>query len=336
MPKVAIIGTGLIGTSLGLALRESALKDLEVVGTDSEHRARSTALKKGAFHKVSPRLFDAVEDADIVVLATPVMAMKDLMEAIGEGLPEGCVVTDVGSSKSVVLQWADEYLPERVDFVGGHPMAGKETSGPEGAEAGLFAGRVYCIVPSPRTGERAVGDVTTLVEAIGAKPYFIGTDEHDSFVAAASHLPFLLSTALVSCTSKSTNWEDIAQLAASGYRDITRLAAGDAIMHRDICVTNAKPIVAWIDSFIRELHDLRQVLDVEDVPDPAAVKAVFDEANDARAKWMAGAVTLESRGYSPHRELPTFAESMGEMFLGRRALDAKKLLTRGFRGGRKE
>ena len=335
MPKITIIGTGLIGTSLGLALRQSALKDLEVVGTDAEHHARSTALKMGAFDKVEHRLFTAVENADIVIMATPVMAMKDLFEVIGEGLKEGCVLTDVGSSKGVVLQWADEYLPEHVDFVGGHPMAGKETPGPEAAEADLFSGRVYCVVPSPRANEGSVGDVTTLVEAIGAKPYFIGTEEHDSFVAAASHLPFLLSTALIGCTSKSTNWEDIAQLAASGYRDITRLAAGDAIMHRDICVTNAKPIVAWIDSFIRELHAVRQILDVEEGPDPEAVKGIFEGANDARAKWIAGAVTLESRGYSPHRELPTFAESMGEMFLGRRALDARKLFTRGFRGGDK-
>jgi prephenate dehydrogenase len=278
----------------------------------------------GAFHKVEHRLFGAVEGADIVVLATPVMAMKDLMQTIGEDLPEGCIVTDVGSSKGVVLQWADEYLPEHVDFVGGHPMAGKETPGPEAAQADLFAGRVYCVVPSPRASAGAVGDVTTLVETIGAKPYFIGTDEHDSFVAAASHLPFLLSTVLVGCTSKSTNWEDIAQLAASGYRDISRLAAGDSIMHRDICVTNAKPIVAWIDSFIRELHDLRQIMDVEDGPNPEALKTVFDDANLARAKWMAGEVTPQSREFSPHRELP----SMSEMFLG-------NLLTRGFRGGRR-
>ena len=324
MPKITIIGTGLIGTSLGLALRQSQLKDLEVVGTDAEHQARTTAHRMGAFHRVEHRLFGAVEGADIVVLATPVMAMKDLMQTIGGDLPEGCIVTDVGSSKGVVLQWADEYLPEHVDFVGGHPMAGKETPGPDAAEADLFAGRVYCIVPSPRASARAASDVTTLVESIGAKPYFIGIDEHDSFVAAASHLPFLLSTALVGCTSKSTNWEDIAQLAASGYRDITRLAAGDSIMHRDICVTNAKPIVAWIDSFIRELHDLRQILDVEDDPNPEALKTFFDDANLARAKWMAGEVTPQSREFSPQRELP----SMSEMFLG-------NLLTRGFRGGRR-
>ena len=238
MPKIAIIGTGLIGTSLGMALKQSQLKELYVVGTDSEHYSRSGAQKKGAFDKVERRLFPALDDADIVVLATPVMAMKDLMEVMGQELKAGCVVTDVGSSKGVVLEWADQYLPDTVDFVGGHPMAGKETPGPEEAEAELFNGKIYCVIPSQKASEKSVAEVAALVEAVGAKPYFIGIDEHDSFVAAASHLPFLLSMALVGCTSKSSNWEDIAQLASSGYRDISRLAAGDPVMHRDICVSN--------------------------------------------------------------------------------------------------
>jgi prephenate dehydrogenase len=332
MPKIAIIGTGLIGTSLGLALRQSQLKDIEVVGTDSEHQARAGAQKRDAFHRVENRLFNAVDGADIVILATPVMAMKELMQILGPELPEGCIVTDVGSSKRVVLDWADQFLSNRVEFVGGHPMAGKETAGPEAAEANLFMGKVYCVIPSSRASQRAVSEVTTMVESIGARPYFIGIEEHDSFVAAASHLPFLLSMAMVECTSKSANWEDIAQLASSGYRDITRLAAGDPVMHRDICVTNSKPIVAWIDAFIRELYDFRKMLDTEADPDPEAIKAVFEHANEARARWASGAVTPQSRNYNPHQELPTFAESMGEMFLGRRAIQARKFITQAWRG----
>lgn len=331
MPKIAIIGTGLIGTSLGMALQQSQIKDLQVVGTDSEHQARSGAQKKGAFHRVENRLYSAVDNADIVVLATPVMAMKGLLELMGPELPEGCIVTDVGSSKSVVIEWADQFLPETVDFVGGHPMAGKETSGPEGAEATLFVDKTYCIIPSPRASQRAVAEIATMAEAVGAKPFFIGLDEHDSFVAAASHLPFLLSAALVECTSKSANWEDIAQLAATGYRDITRLAAGDPVMHRDICVTNPQPIVAWIDSFIRELYEFRKMLEAESGPDPEAIKAIFDHANVARAQWAAGAVA-SSRQYNPHRELPSFAESMGEMFLGRKAIEARKTISQRWSG----
>jgi len=223
--QVTVIGTGLIGPSLGLALKASSLRDLTVVGTDAEHSARSGAQRKNAFDKVENRLGNAIEEADIIVLATPVLAMRDLMEGMSPYLPEGCVITDVGSTKTQVLQWADELLPDSVDFVGGHPMAGRETPGPENADGTLFAGKPYCVIPSPKASQRAVGEITTLAEAVGAVPYFISMDEHDSFVAAVSHLPFVLSTALVGCTSKSANWADIGQLASSGYRDITRLSS---------------------------------------------------------------------------------------------------------------
>ncbi|MFQ6030011.1 MAG: prephenate dehydrogenase [Dehalococcoidia bacterium] len=332
MARITVIGTGLIGTSLGLALMQSPLKDLELIGTDAAHSARSGADKRRAFHKVDDRLLRAVDGADMVVLATPIMAMEELLEIIGPELPEDCVVTDVGSSKKVVLDWADKILPNHVHFVGGHPMAGKEEAGPEAAEADLFQNRTYAVVPSIKASQRAVAEVTTMIENIGAKPYFISVDEHDSFVAAASHLPFMLSMALVGCTSKSANWDDIAQLASTGYRDITRLASGDTVMHRDICVSNPEPIVAWIDAFIRELYEVRKLLDGEGELDSEAIKNIFDQAAEARAKWVAGQFGPEARQYSPHTELPTFAESMGEMFAGRKIIEAQKRMFRRGRG----
>ena len=138
MAQVTIIGTGLIGTSLGLALRASTLRNLTVVGTDAEHSARAGASRRQAFHRVENRLGNAIDDADIIILATPVLAMRDLMAGMSPYLPEGCVVTDVGSTKGQVLQWADELLPGTVDFVGGHPMAGRETPGPEARRGNPF------------------------------------------------------------------------------------------------------------------------------------------------------------------------------------------------------
>ena len=317
MAQVTVIGTGLIGTSLGLALRASSLRNLTVVGTDAEHSARSGAQRKNAFDRMENRLGNAIEEADIIVLATPVLAMRDLMEGMAPYIPEGCVVTDVGSTKTQVLQWADELLPDTVDFVGGHPMAGRETPGPENADGTLFSGKPYCVIPSPRASQRAVGEITTLAEAVGGVPYFIGVDEHDSFVAAVSHLPFVLSTALVGCTSKSANWSDIGQLASSGYRDITRLASGDVIMHRDILLSNAEPIVAWIDAFIRELYEYRKLLDTEgEPPDTQAVETLFEDARIARAKWLAGEVNPKAREMESSPDYPSFGQSMGQMFMG--------------------
>ena len=330
MAQVTVIGTGLIGTSLGLALRGSSLRNLTVVGTDAESSARSGAQRRQAFDRVEARLGNAIAEADIIVLATPVLAMRELMEGMAPYLPEGCVVTDVGSTKTQVLQWADELLPESVDFVGGHPMAGRETPGPDNADGQMFAGKPYCVIPSPRASQRAVGEISTLAEAVGGVPYFISVDEHDSFVAAVSHLPFVLSTALVGCTSKSANWADIGQLASSGYRDITRLASGDPIMHRDICISNAQPIVAWIDAFIRELYEYRKLLDTDGAPpDTDAVGEMFEDARLARNKWLAGEVNPKAREMENTPEYPTFSQSMGQMFLGGFADRARRMMTGG-------
>ena len=327
MTTIAIVGTGLIGTSLALAIKQSNLQ-VDVVGTDYDQSARSGAQKSGAFKKVESNLSNAIRGADVVIYATPVLAMREMMEASVNDFEEGCVVTEGGRSKMGVIECADEILPERVSFVGGHPMAGKELSGPTNADGDLFKGKAYCIIPSVTAKKSAVSSVTTLAESIGAKPFFIGVDEHDSFVAAASHLPFMMSVALMGTASKSANWEDIAQLASSGFASLSRLASGDPIMHRDICVSNPKPIVAWMDAYIREMYDLRNMLANENGPDPEAVHQVFVDAMEARARWQAGIVTTLDRVSGPSTEIPTFAESMGEMFIGRRGMEAQKKLFR--------
>ncbi len=327
MPKLTIVGTGLIGTSLALALRKTQkLANLELVGTDAGSSARAGAQKTKAFDRIENNLGRAVRDAGVVVIATPVMAMQEVMEVIADHLPEGCVVTDVGSSKKVVLEWADRYLPRHVEFVGGHPMAGREKSGPENADADLFRDKVYCVVPSSRASSRAVSEVSNLAEGVGSRAFFIGVDEHDSFVAAVSHLPFLLSVALVGCTSKSPNWDDIAQLAATGFEDSSRLASGDPIMHRDICLSNPEPIVAWIDSFIKELYEVRQLLSAEPEPDSESVHELFEKAFVARGLWKDGAVA-EARAQKNQVEIPSLSESVGDFFggrLGRKAIQAQR------------
>ena len=320
LTTIAIVGTGLIGTSLALAIKNSDLQ-VDIVGTDYDSTARSGAQKSGAFKKVEARLSSAIRGADVVVFATPIMAMREMMESAANDFEEGCVVTDVGSSKKVVMQWADEVLPKHVSFVGGHPMAGRELSGPQNADGAMFKGKAYCIVPSLTAERAAVSSVTTMAEAIGAKPFFIGVDEHDSFVAAASHLPFMMSIALMGTASKSANWDDIAQLASSGFGDLSRLASGDPVMHRDICVTNPEPIIAWMDSYIRELYNLRNLLAQDGGPDPDAVEHVFTEAMEARARWQAGIFTNMDR---IHTEIPSFAENMSEMFIGRRGVEVQK------------
>lgn len=319
--NIAIVGTGLIGTSVGLALKASKL-DATIVGTDKRFDNAVKAQKKGALDKAERRLMNAIEGAHVVIVATPVMAIKQVFELIGPELSEGTVVTDTGSTKGSVLAWAREYLPAKANFVGGHPMAGKETAGPEAAEAELFKGRRWCVIPGKGASEDAVAIVVELVKAMGAVPYYLDVSEHDSYVAAVSHLPMLLSSALVSCTSKSPSWVDISRLAATGYKDVTRLASGDPEMHRDICVTNAVGISHWIDAFVEELQRVKGIIVREN--NEKELQAFFDGAWENRERWMRGAVTAGQQ--APGMQGVSFGQQMGEMFFGTKLMEAQKRL----------
>jgi prephenate dehydrogenase len=317
MDKITIIGMGLIGTSLGLALKSIGLKDVQLVGIDLERSRSNKAHKMGAIDKVEGNIPSAVQDAEIVFIATPVGAMKDVMETIAHRLKEGALVTDTGGTKRDVLQWAKETLPSKVDFVGGHPMAGKETPGPENASADLFQGKAYCIVPSAGASQKGVRVLMDLVSSFGAKPYFIDPGEHDSFVAAVSHLPFIASAALVGCTSKSPQWDDISKLASSGFRDVTRLASGDPTMHRDVCMTNRESITYWIGEMIRELERIKVIVSKDN--NNQELNDLFEKAFVEREKWLMGMPSLEDKMAADRPKPPGFTE----MFFGEKI--SKKL-----------
>ncbi len=156
--------------------------------------------------------------------------------------------------------WAKEILPQHVSFVGGHPMAGKEKMGIDAAEAGLFEGKTYCIVPSPTARETAVNSVVGLAELVKAVPVYMDAEEHDSYVAAVSHLPLVVSTALFSLARDSLAWPEMSQLASSGFRDVTRLASGSPDMSHDICRTNRDNLVHWLNRMAQELLKYRDLI----------------------------------------------------------------------------
>jgi prephenate dehydrogenase len=314
--KIGIVGTGLIGASLGLAIKKSGGKDIEIVGTDMERSHSSKAQSMGAIDRVERKLVSATEDAEMVIIATPVSVMKDVMEIIAPSLMEGCLVTDTGASKGEVLEWAEQYLPRNVNFVGGHPLVGKGGSGPELADASLFDGRPYCVIPSSGARQDAVKLLTDMIRSIGGRPYFMDVMEHDSFVCAVSHLPVLVSAALVGCTAKSPSWADIAQLASTQYGDVTSLASGDPTSHRDIFLRNNEGTVHWIDAFIRELYDIRRILIGDEEAKKEALDKVFTEAAQARNRWIAGAVRPPSPDDDTRDRIPSATENMTSMFIG--------------------
>jgi prephenate dehydrogenase len=258
--QLSIIGLGLIGGSLGLALTQARLKDIEIIGYDRDANVTSAAQKAGAVDRSARNLEQAVRDASVVVVATPVLAMRRIFAEIAPHLRQGAIVTDTASTKHTVQKWAAEFLPDHVNFVGGHPMAGKETQGFNAAEAGLFREKAYCISPAAGASEEAVRAVMGIVYTVGARPVFMDGAEHDSYVAAISHLPLVLSTALFRLARSSAAWPELASLASSGFRDTTRLASGEPEMSHDICITNRENLVHWLDRYIREVAGLRDLI----------------------------------------------------------------------------
>ncbi len=260
MEKIAIIGLGLIGGSIALALKEAGLKDVQIVGNARTRDTVERAKKIGAIDEGFATPEDAARDARVVIIAAPILATKQIFEDIAPVLGEGSVVTDAGSTKANVMRWARETLPAHAFFVGGHPMAGKETQGIDVAESGLFRDKTWVVVPPVDAPEGAVKTVVGIAQACGANPVFMDADEHDSYVAAISHLPLALSSALFSVAFGSAAWPELANLASSGFKDTTRLASGSPEMAHDIVMTNRDNIIHWIDRFQEELSRFRETI----------------------------------------------------------------------------
>ena len=268
---------------MGMALKQAKPGQTEVIGYIRRPEAAKKVLDMGVADRVEESLASAVDRADVIILATPVLAVEEILQQIGPHLPSGCLVTDVASTKATVMQWAEEYLPPTVDFVGGHPMAGKEISGIDAAEADLFHGCTYCLVPGKDASSASVQRMVDLAHELGANPLFITASEHDKAVAGISHFPLVLSSALVNTTTKSSSWPQMSKLAATGYRGLTRLASQHPRMNRDICVTNRENIVGWIDCFMEELDRFRWMVAEGSEEE---VEQAFVQAREARQRWL--------------------------------------------------
>jgi prephenate dehydrogenase len=279
---VTIIGLGLIGGSIGLALRQGKKSKWEIVGYSRRTETLAKALTTGAIERGETNLKDAVEGAELVIIATPVLTVREIFSRIAPHLASGCIVTDTGSTKVQVMKWAGEVLPPTVNFIGGHPMAGREAYGIQAAEAGLFRRCTYCLTPSEKASAEAIDTVVEMIRKLGAVPLFIDAQEHDHLVAGISHLPMLLSAALVSLTSKNPSWSKMSKLASSGYHDVTRLASGNPEVNSHICLSNQKAIVAWIDRFSQDLERYRQLVAEGD----KHLEQALTEANKARQEWL--------------------------------------------------
>ena len=267
---------------MGLALRQGKRSEWEIIGYSRHQKSIADALDLGAIDRGETNLEDAVREAELVIIATPVLTVKEILLKIAPHLRSKCIVTDVGSTKVQIMKWAAEILPPEADFIGGHPMAGREAYGIQAAKSELFEKCTYCLTPSEKASARAIDTVISMVKKLGAIPLFMDAQEHDRLVASISHLPMVLSAALVSLTTKHASWPKMSKLAASGYHDLTRLASGSPEVNAHICLSNQEAIVNWIDQFRRELERYRQLVAGGD----ERLEQAFTEANKARQEWL--------------------------------------------------
>lgn len=283
-PNVAIIGLGLIGGSLARALREAKAVG-EVSAFDTDARRRQGALELGVADTVSDTAVDAVLDAEVVVLAVPVLHTADALRDCLPGLRPGTVVTDVGSTKQSVLADVAAACGGQVPpwFVAGHPIAGTEKSGVENSSAALFRGHRVILTPHPGQDAAARATVAALWTAAGARVVEMPPERHDAIFAATSHLPHLLAYSFVDMLARMDSQREIFPNAGGGFRDFTRIASSNPEMWHDIIRANAPRVTELLE---RQLVDLQEMLDAMKQGRWNELKARFERARAARESYL--------------------------------------------------
>lgn len=283
--KIVVCGVGLIGGSFALALRKAGVVD-EIVGIDRLQSSLDEALRLGLIDRAGG--FDAptLAHADLVLLAAPVGQMPTVMAAVASHVGAQTVITDAGSTKADVVAAARRCLSEHLSrFVPAHPIAGAENSGAGAAQADLFDGRKVVLTPLPENETEAVAQVRAAWQACGATVHEMTPSRHDQIFAAVSHLPHLLSYALVHDLAQRENREEFFRYAASGFRDFTRIAASDPQMWRDVCIANKDALLGELEQYQQQLEALRLAVQQNDA---AALESIFAEARIVRRAWAEG------------------------------------------------
>ena len=284
--QITICGVGLIGGSLGLALKKAGFTG-RVVG-HGRPATLEKAEKRGAIDFGSANLAEAVGGADVVYLSTPILNILELLGKLRPLVKEDALVTDAGSTKAVICEKAAELYPGKPMFVGGHPMAGKETTGVDSADADLFQGARYALTPYSRhhLDPPVVRSFMQWLDRIGARVLILDSEVHDEIVTWTSHLPQLVSTALAMSVGENVKYPDDLEFSAGGLRDATRLAESSYRVWRDICLTNSDNLARALTAMAQALEHLRDNLQTREL------EQAFDRANELR-KRLKGPVPVK-------------------------------------------
>ncbi len=282
LQKITLAGVGLLGGSLGLALREARLAR-EVIGYVRREASLGECEAAGAVDRATCDLPAAVQGAELVVLCTPLGQMRALTERMLPALAPGAVVTDVGSVKGPVVEALEGLVAQGGGhFIGGHPMAGAEQTGVRAARVDLFSGAICVLTPTAQTHGPSLGRVRALWEAVGAKVIELAPGPHDELVSRSSHLPHVLAAQLARQVLSPEYPPAQAALCANGFRDTTRIASGSPEMWRDIALANRENLALALRSFMRGLEDFSRALESAD---PQAITGFFETAKRRRDQW---------------------------------------------------
>lgn len=285
--KITLVGVGLLGGSLGLALRRGKLAK-EIAGYVRREATVRECEHAGATDFATTDLLAAVSGADLVVLCTPLTQMKPLVRQLLPALKRGAIVTDVGSVKASVVKEVETMITKAgAHFVGGHPMAGGEKSGVLAARGDLFDRAICVITPTKRTNRVALQKVEKLWLAVGARILRTTPEAHDEFVSRSSHLPHLTAATLATTVLDPKHPKEQALLCATGFRDTTRIASSSPEMWRDIALTNRRQLGRALDGFLVELGRFRKALKRGDA---AAIAKFYSTAKERRDKWALSSI----------------------------------------------
>ncbi|MBI4744492.1 MAG: prephenate dehydrogenase [Actinobacteria bacterium] len=279
--KVAIIGIGLIGGSLGLALKQIS-NPPKITGIARRQEVIDKAIETGAIDEGTTFFEEGVKDADIIFIATPVGSIVDIAKKIIPYLKQKAIITDVGSTKATIVKEIEEAAPSDIYFIGGHPMAGSEQTGVEAATPFLFKNSYYILTPTKKTNNEAFSHLHSLLTQIGAYVLAIDAEKHDSTVATISHLPHFAAASLVNVTQSRMNEnENLIKLAAGGFKDMTRIAIGSPEIWLDIAFENRTAILEALNAYKKEIEKIYEFIKDKDK------EGLMQRLNEAREKRSA-------------------------------------------------
>jgi len=262
--RLAIIGVGMIGSSLALALKRAGVVG-HVVGCGRNQANLEKGIELGVIDSYQLSIADAIEAANTVVVAVPLGAMESVFQKISESITDEMVITDVGSAKASVVKIAEACFGARAgQFVPGHPIAGAEKSGVEAGLADLYQNRRVILTPLDSTDPAAITRIEQMWLSCGARIDILGVDHHDKVLAATSHLPHMLAYSLVNYLSNLNEHDEIFNYAAGGFMDFTRIASSDPVMWRDVCISNGDALLSFIEGFKNELDQVSSAIRDQD------------------------------------------------------------------------